>query len=126
MSLKADLRAHLKASPAVASEVHWNTRPQASPFPAVVLQVIDEAVLRDLDGANGTKSARVQFHCMATTATEADTIRQAVLAKIEGSHTVGDTTFTLQGEPAWFDQGTNTATGFVHKCLVDARFFHNG
>jgi len=123
MAFKAALRAHLKA---ITPEVHWVVRPQNTPLPAIVLQTINETVERDMDGATGNASGRVQISCFANSHTAAETLKDDVLAAIEGSFTVGDTVITLQGEPDWFDRGTNTATGYVHNCLVEARFYHNG
>lgn len=92
MTFRTDLRAKIKAAvPTV--RVDWTARPQATQYPAIVLDMVAGAADQHMQGITATQGYRVQATVMAKTQAEADTLRGVVQAAMIEGGTVGATTF---------------------------------
>ncbi|WP_343347653.1 DUF3168 domain-containing protein [Sphingomicrobium sp. XHP0239] len=123
------LRTRLKADPAVAAivgaGVYWDERPQATAYPAVVLETIFGQRDQHLKGFDGFHSTRVQVNCFSTTKKEAVSLREAVIAAIVPAAAEGGTEF-LRAQDIEVRQGPkSTSTGTTHNEIVEATIWHD-
>ena len=129
MSFKTALRTRIKDNAAVSAivgaNVFWSTRPQGSPFPAVVLTTVFAEAPQHFGGYSpNIKRDVIQIDCYATTAKVAAELRDAVLAAIVPEATVGGVTFQ-RAFPDWRDGVLNTPTGEVFREIIEAEFRHD-
>jgi len=68
----------------VGNRIQWDTLPQGSAQPSVVMYVISGVTDYTMAGASGYVMTRVQFDCRAETAAKARAIAEAVEAKLSG------------------------------------------
>ena len=129
MTFKTALRARIKNDAAVGaivgSNVYWSTRPQGSPYPAVVLTTVFAEAPQHMGGYSpNLKRDVVQIDCYATTQKVAEDLRNAVLAVIVPEQTVNGVTFQ-RAFPDWRDNVFNTSTGEIYREIIEAEFRHN-
>ena len=127
MSFEEALRDRLKADATVTAivgtRIDWDVRPQATAYPALVLETITGLNPRHMKGFSLT-SDRVQFSCFANTKKEAVALRTAVLAAIEAPATAGGIEFMGAQDIVRRQAPNNTSTGVVSNEIVEATFFH--
>jgi len=68
----------------VGNRVQWDTVPQGSPQPSVVMYVVSGVTDYTMAGASGYVQTRVQFDCRGTTAASARAVAEAVEARLSG------------------------------------------
>ena len=129
MSFKTALRSRIKddatVGAIVGANVFWSTRPQGSPFPAVVLTTVFAEAPQHFGGYSPTlRRDVVQIDCYASTAKVAAELREAVLAAIVPEATVGGVTFQ-RAFPDWRDDVRNTPAGEVFREIIEAEFRHD-
>ena len=87
MSMERQLRALLRADPAIAAitaHINWGAHPTGLPWPAAVLTVISDTQGYTLDGPDGLSAIRVQIDCYAATYDAAKDRSRAIRAKLSG------------------------------------------
>lgn len=129
MTFKTALRARIKDDAAVSAivgaNVFWSSRPQGSPFPAVVLTTVFAEAPQHFGGYSpNIKRDVVQIDCYATSQKEAEELREAVLAVIVPEQTVNGVTFQ-RAFPDWRDDVRNVETRVVYREIIEAEFRHN-
>jgi len=92
------LTSYLLAASAIAefvgNRITWATRPQASAFPAIVLQVIDGVPVYADEGETGLTATRVQADCWGRDYASAKQVARALKARLSGVKvTVGSVEF---------------------------------
>lgn len=131
MDFQAGLRARLLADTTVAAivgtRVYWVQRPQKSPYPAVVLQVVSDGRPENLKGFDGARSTRVQADCYGTSyAASLDLARATISALVEPTILSGKQ-FGRASVDRQLDLGETVADGsFVHRQTVDFNIWHVG
>lgn len=95
--MHAALRAYLLS---VTPNIAWNTRPQATGLPAIVLQQVSGAVDEHFEGRFSAQEARVQLDIFGETFAQAQALYAGVEARLS--------------QP--FQQG-----GWAIKCFIDSR-----
>jgi len=68
----------------VSNRIQWDTLPQGSAQPSIVMYVISGVTDYTMQGAGGYVQTRVQFDCRGTTAASARAVAQALEARISG------------------------------------------
>ena len=69
---------------APAARINWGSRPQGSPLPAVVLNVVSDNEGLTLKGRDGLSVGRVQVDCYGATYTQAKQLSRAVRSALSG------------------------------------------
>lgn len=127
MSLENGLRTRLKADSAVSAittNVEWDERPQASSYPAVVLETVIGNDTQHMKGFNTYSDTIVQFSCFATSKTAATNLRDAVKAAIVPEGEAGGSKFLRATDVIRRQRPTSTNTGMVHMEILEARIWH--
>lgn len=110
----------------VSTRVDWSVRPQADPFPAIVLTMVSDDRSQNFEGFDKFRPTRVQIDCYAKTYAEAASLREAVIAAVVPAAIVTDTEFLRAFVNNVLDRGDQTETnGFVHRQLIDFTFWHS-
>lgn len=129
MSFETALRQRLlDAAPVAAivgTRVDWSVRPQADPYPAIVLTLVYDDRSQNFEGFDTFRSTRVQIDCYATTYAGATALREAVIAAVIPAATVTGTEFLRAFVNTVLDRGDQTDTGYVHRQLLDLNFWHS-
>lgn len=130
MAMEEDLVARLTGDAGVAAlvgdAVSWFGRVRTDALPALILQKVSPGREYDHAGPDGLDGPRVQFDCMATTATDAVALSRAVIACMEPAATVGDTKFHtafLEGE-IWIDESEQDGGDALFRLALDFVFYH--
>jgi hypothetical protein len=80
--------AYLLATPAITAvtgnRIHWMEIPQASPYPAVRLQVVSTVPDYTYEGAQGLKRSRVQIDCYALSYQSGKAVARTIEARLSG------------------------------------------
>jgi hypothetical protein len=98
------LLAHAPLAALIVNRAHWDTLPQGSLQPSVVMYVISGVTDYTYAGASGYVMTRVQFDCRGATAASARAVAEALNDRLSGlSETFGG--FKFQG---CFAQGQRT------------------
>lgn len=98
------LRAHAPLMTLVGRRVVWDTLPQGSPQPSIVMFVVSGVTDYTMAGASGLVMTRVQFDCRGESAAEARAVADALSERLSGLSTVFEG-FHFQG---CFAQGRRT------------------
>ncbi len=124
MTFRSDLRAKIKAA-VTPVRVDWIARPQATQYPAIVLDMVAGAADQHMQGITATQGFRVQATVMAKTQAQADTIAALVqTAMIEGG-TQGDITFQRGFLNLSRSTVDSTETGEIYHEILDFNIWHN-
>ncbi|HTN60269.1 MAG TPA: DUF3168 domain-containing protein [Devosia sp.] len=98
------LLTHAPLAALVGNRVQWDTLPQGSPQPSIVMYVVSGVTDYTMAGASGLVSTRVQFDCRGETAAQARAVAEALAARLSGLRTTFDG-YHFQG---CFAQGQRT------------------
>lgn len=109
------LLAHPPLKDLVSNRVQWDTMPQGSALPSVVMYVISGVTDYTMSGASGYVSTRVQFDSRGHTAAEARSVADALADRLsgfsgpfagydfQGCFVMGQrTSFDKDGPTSWF------------------------
>lgn len=121
--MEEDLRTLLSGLPRVV----WNTRPQGSALPAVVLTTISEVTSYAYSGPVDLISTRVQADIYAGTYAEAVSTDRQLVAAVNGYRgTVGSTDFAGIFLESRFDETDTPAAGAtpIHRISRDLMVKH--
>ena len=123
-ALIARLEADAAVTAFVADRIYWLVRPQGSPLPALVLQVVSETRTQHLKGFDDCFEARVQVAAQAEKYSVSRALAEAAVAALIDVAEVVDPT----GDDVVFwrgavdgprDLGSQEETRFVHRAVVD-------
>jgi Protein of unknown function (DUF3168) len=128
MTFKTSLRGLLKANATVLAQsarVDWTSRPQATQYPAIVLDMVAGAADQHMQGVTATQGYRVQATVMAKTQAQADVLGQAVQAALieGGSH--GGITFQRGFLNLSRSDVDSTSTGEIYHEILDVTVWFN-
>lgn len=124
MTFETALRSRLKtALPGVT--VVWDARPQASDYPALVLEMAAGARARHYGGTMTTQGDRVQASVFAMTQKEAKTLRDTAMTVLEGAGTEGGITFQGGFVNFYASRSTDTNTATIYSEIIDATIWHS-
>ncbi|WP_260928216.1 DUF3168 domain-containing protein [Novosphingobium sp. 9] len=125
MSFETALRSRLKALPALAGAfVEWDVRPQASSYPAVVLETIGGERAQTMAGLQQTNRDRIQFNCFAMDKVSAVALREAVIATVADPAIVEGIEFQRGQIILHRSDSESTDAGTVRIEIVDAYLWH--
>lgn len=105
--------------------VEWDLRPQASSYPAVVLEAIAGERVSTFDGVQRTQRDRIQFSVFAMSKPVAVTIRETLISLITASATLDGTEFQPGNIVLWRGDVEDTENGPVRIEIVDAYLWHS-
>ena len=128
MTFKTALRARLKESPVVLSNsarVDWNARPQATQFPAIVLDTIAAGIDQHFLGVTGSQGNRIQATVMAKTQAQAEALRDAAKDVLIGDAVKDGVTFQRGFVNLMRDTVENTETGLIFHEILDVTIWFN-
>lgn len=129
MSFETDLRTRLindaTVGGMVGTRVYWETRPQDSALPAIVLNLINGSRAQSLGGAMGTQGNQVQFDCMASSKADSVALRNAVIAVVEAPGSAGTTEFQGGNVDLYRGIAEDTASGLIRTEQVRATIWFN-
>lgn len=129
MSMETALRTRLKddagVSAIVGTRIDWDERPQRSAYPAVVLEMAVDNRTQHMAGFDTFRSTRIQINCLAQTAAQKITLREAVIAAIAPPATTGGVEFLRAQDITVIPRNENTDAGFVHRDLIDLKIWHD-
>lgn len=107
------LLAHAPLAALVANRIQWDTLPQGSAQPSVVMYVISGVTDYTMQGASGYVQTRVQFDCRGTTAASARAVAEALEERLSGFQgDFGGYKFQgifMQGQRTRFDKDSATS-----------------
>ena len=125
MSFETALRARLKADAAfAAATVEWDERPEASAYPAVVLETIAGQRDQTFRGLQQTNRDRIQFNVFAMDKATAVALREAVIAIITTPVIVAGIEFQRGSLVMHRSDTDSTDDGTVRIEIVDAYLWH--
>lgn len=78
------LLAHAPLAALIGNRIQWDTLPQGSPQPSIVMYVISGVTDYTMQGASGYVMTRVQFDCRGATAANARAVAEALEARLSG------------------------------------------
>ena len=126
--METQLRTRLLNASAVAAivgnKVHWGVRPQGEAYPSLVLTIVSDPRPQDYKGNIAHRSTRVQADCYGTTRAQAVSLREAVIAAIVPTATVGGVTFRRAFVNNVVNRDGYTDTGLVFRDMVDFDIWH--
>lgn len=128
MTFKTALRARVKANAVVlaaSARVDWNTRPQATGYPAIVLETIAGQSDQHFTGLTGSQGNRIQATILAKTQAQAETLRTAVEGVLISDGTQDGVTFQRGFLNLSRDGVDNTATGEIFHEILDVTIWFN-
>lgn len=126
MDMQGALRARLIAAvPAVAGRVYWGERPQGTPLPDILLQVVSAPREYEMRGAQVVQWVRVQADTRAATFGAALTAANAIVAEMEDAATFQGIKFLAAVVEGPVDRGEQTATAFIHRQQTDLLFYYS-
>jgi len=82
------LLAHAPLAALVGNRVHWDTLPQGTAQPSVVMYVISGVTDYTMTRASGLVMTRVQFDCRGDKAADARAVADALKVRLSGLRTV--------------------------------------
>jgi Protein of unknown function (DUF3168) len=130
MDFQTGIRTRLLANPAVsaavATRVDWGMRPQGAPFPAIVLQTLDDPRPVHLKGYQNVRSTLVQMDVYAVTYASALTIARAAIDALKAHVTISGKVFAACFVERQRDFVDDTGTQRLHRQLVDFNVWHEG
>ena len=124
-ALRARLVAAAPVIALVAQRVYWVDRPQAAALPAITLQTITELREHHFLGLDGLDMSRVQIDCWSTTYSNAQAIKEAVLAALIPENTGNGIYFARSFPDSIRDFGERVETQFIHRTSIDLITHHN-
>ncbi len=134
MDMQGALRARLLAAATittlVGTRVHWMSRPQNDPLPAITLNTVSDGRPKHLKGYQGLRETRVQCDCWAkdTSATygysQARALAEAAIAVLSPPQTGNGIRFDHAIADGPRDLGENIGTAFIHRASVDFIIWH--
>lgn len=80
------LLAHAPLQALIGNRIQWDTMPQGSPLPSIVMYVVSGVTDYTMNGASGYVMTRVQFDCRGTTAAQARSVANALRDRLSGFH----------------------------------------
>jgi len=128
MTFKTALRSLVKANATVQAQsarVDWSSRPQATQYPAIVLDMVAGAADQHFQGVIATQGNRIQATVLAKTQAQADVLATAVQsALIEGGSAQG---ITFQRGFLNLSRSTvdSTETGEIYHEILDVTVWFN-
>ena len=128
MTFKTALRAKIKANATVTQEkarVDWNARPQATQYPAIVLETVSAQGSQHFLGTTGSNGDRIQATVLAKTQVQAETLRAAVTAALIADGIQDGVTFQRGFINLFRDGVDDTETGLVFYEIIDVTIWHN-
>ena len=125
--MEAALRTRLKndagVTAIVGNRIDWDERPQATAYPALVLETVVGIDDQHMQGFT-LQETRIQFNCFAADKKTAVALRDAVKAAIAPPATVGGVEFMRAQRIERRQAPRNTNTDFVNREILEATFFH--
>lgn len=98
------LLAYAPLSALVGNRIQWDTLPQGSAQPSIVMYVVSGVTDYTMSGESGYVMTRVQFDCRGTTAASARAVAEALKDRLSGFRGVFQG-YRIQG---CFEQGQRT------------------
>lgn len=126
MSFEVALRSRIAGSPAVKAtraSVEWNTRPQGS-YPAVVLTIVSDRRLRTMTGFQGSRPVRVQIDVIALDRLTRIALREAVIAAVGDSASVGKVHFSGVRDLTTTEADEDDGPQRIYRDVIDGTFWH--
>ncbi len=125
MSFETALRARIKSADVIATgaPVEWVKRPQASAYPAVVMQVVSDPRDQTMTGYQVKRRTRVQIDVFALDAATKVSLREAVIAAVSPRTVVEGVAFERVRDVTVRDLSTQGETQFIHRDSIDAVFW---
>ena len=117
----------LNAAPVAAivgNRISWGVRPQGEAYPSIVLTIVSDPRPQDYKGNIAHRSTRVQADCYGTTRAQVVALREAVIAAIVPTATVGGVTFRRAFIENVVNRDAHTDTGLVFRDMVDFNIWH--
>jgi len=108
----------------VGIKVHWGVRPQGEAYPSLVLTIVNDPRPQDYQGNINHRATRVQADCYGLTRAQAVALREAVIAAIVPTATVGGVTFRRAFINNVLSRDEYTDTGLVFRDMVDFEIWH--
>jgi len=122
------LLAHAPLVTLVGNRVHWDTLPQGSIYPSIVMFTVSGVTDYTMAGASGYVQTRVQFDCRGATAAAAREVADALGDRLSGFRGVFQgfefqgcfmqgqrTRFDKDGATSWF---TDSRDALIHWALA--------
>lgn len=110
----------------LGNRINWNTRPQGSQLPAIVLQRVSGTTDYTMDGPSGLKQSRVQIDCWAKTYGSSVAVSRAVKSALSGLRAdLGSTNIQgafVDNERQSFEQGAGGEE--FHRVSIDLILNH--
>ncbi len=128
MTFKTALRARVKANATVQAQsarVDWNARPQATAYPAIVMQMISGQGDQHFLGKIGTQGNRVQATILAKTQAQAETLRDATEAVLTGTGVQDGINFQRGFVNLYRDGVDSTETAEIFHEILDVTIWFN-
>lgn len=107
------------------SHVEWDMRPQASSYPAVVIELIAGERAQTFGGVQHMQRDRIQFSIFAMSKPVAVNIREALIALLTTPASVDDTEFQRGEIVLYRSDVEDTENGPVRIEIVDAYLWHS-
>lgn len=123
-ALVARLSADAPVSGVVGTRVYWVNRPQNSALPAIRMQTVSDPREEHLQGYNGARQTQVQVDCFATTYGAARQLAEKVITAMNSPATVAGVQFGHTKAEGPFDEGDDTAGGFIYRARLGLRVEH--
>jgi hypothetical protein len=127
-ALIAYLLADAGVSSAVSSRVYWNTIPQGSKMPAIVMTMVFDGPVYESNGESGLVEGRVQFDCYGNTYASAKSASRAIRNALSGKRFTQDTikfnSCFLNSETDNFDS-LNDGADKRHRVVLDMTLWHS-
>lgn len=122
------LRTRMKADAAitaiVGSHVHWKRRPERSPYPSLVLTLVNSDYTQSHDGLTGFRPSLVRFSCFAEDLSTAVALRGAVIDVILQPAIVDGTEFLVAQGVSTRSRQNDTDAGVIDQEIVEATLHH--
>lgn len=129
MAFKEALRMRGVAAPAVsaliADRLDWDMRADGAALPAVVLRLVSDTRSQNLKGFVPRWESRVSVDCIAASGTEADAVREALIAAFTPAGVADGITFGRGLIELVRDRADASESGFLHQHSFDLVVFHD-
>jgi hypothetical protein len=128
MTFKTALRARIKENATVLAQsarVDWSARPQATQFPAIVLDMISGQGDQHFLGEIGTQGNRIQATILAKTQAQAELLRSAVQGVLMSGGVSDGVTFQRGFVNLFRDGVDSTETDVIFREILDVTVWYN-
>ena len=123
-ALSGRLMADAGVAAIVGDRVFWDSRPEGSELPALVMTMLNGEQPRAMRGNVSIERSYVQFKAIAEDKAAAVALRKAVIAVVEVEGIHGGVTFQAAQNIEHRGAPVNTNSAVIDQDIIDAVIFH--